>query len=176
MVEVAGVAATAVAAPAADDGSSGSGVPDGATNDGARDGVDGAADTGPGGGGNPDAAPDSSPAAALRHGFPDSGVDSGSSGGGLDAGNTDGGKSPCTRAANDACAVTTTCCGADCCTAEQLCCLTPGVVATAAIASPGVLPVESYKCVTTDSGACPPPIVTCGPVTAGNANVICPQQ
>jgi hypothetical protein len=149
----------------------GSGVPDATTSDGAGGGVDGAADTGPGGG-NPDAAPDSSPGG----GSPDSGVDSGSSGGGPDAGGSDGGKSLCSRAANDACAVATTCCGADCCTAGQLCCLTPGVVATPAKASPGVLPVESYKCVMSDSGACPPSIITCGPVTAENANIICPQQ
>jgi hypothetical protein len=30
-----------------------------------------------------------------------------------------------------------------------------------------------FVCVTTDSGTCPPPVVTCGPVTNGTA-IICP--
>ncbi len=126
-----------------------------------------AGDTGQGGG--PDGAADS----GSHGGTPDSGTDSGgSNGGGQDAGVADAGKPVCLRAVASACDATETCCGSVCCDMAQICCPVPRILADRRSTTPTVAPIVSFTCVTSDSGACPPPIITCG---GGASLVICPQ-
>ena len=113
-----------------------------------------AGETGPGGG--TDAASTRAPAAppGQRHRL------GWATAAGPTPGATDGGN-PCACARPSPRAARPRRAAATCCTPSQLCCRTGGIIARP-LSHAHIAPVSTFTCVTTDSGMCPPTIITCG--------------